>query len=422
MKGRTVFMVILNVVLWSFVLSKVTTAVRNRSRHGGYDGLESVEKILFHNQVSGYKFSLQKSQRNSGWEVAWSEGVWPANIFAIEDFHGKLKNYFGEVGPGKDLSLCTYEVTLVSKGSRKTVKLTAENVNITFFGENFPGARNAIPDDDVVACFLNTKIFPCVRDDCKIFRVKSKSGEFVFAKRHGKWFLDGSVSNFEIRGDLVAKFFHEIFAAEGKKICRIRYSGAQPCLSVTLYGDMASERVNFYVVDGTYFIENAVADLFFEIGRECFSGVESAAAALMHLQIFPIAQCDDINVVQAASGDYFNFHHLKSRGKWQFTYSRDGTTKVREIPHDQVGGILDLLGRVEPIGIVQELATDDMAFTLTLGGKSTGAKIFTFYVDGERLFVGSDGESTKFELKRSFYPAFFQMIRSISADSDGNSS
>jgi hypothetical protein len=267
-------------------------------------------------------------------------------------------------------------------------------------------------DEPVVATFLDPRIFPHIRSDCKIFRIKKRDDEFIFTKRRDVWVLDNPASNLEVRNDLVAKFFREIFSMEGGQISVAHGRANSSDVAVTLYGKNFSERVNFFTGDGGESLaENDAADLFFTIERKKIVGLMDAIDNLLKFRIFPLQGCDDIRVVSAGNGERFNFHNLNSQGKWQLTYAKNGELKVKEIDGASVSSILDLMKNAESVSILSELPVENKEFTIVLNDGTDERQIFNFYGDGDRSFVEPDGQSVKFEVDSRFPAALLEKIR-----------
>jgi hypothetical protein len=381
--------------------------------------LRFVDRILVHNLESGFAFSLQKSQKSGRWEAAWGDSSWPANAFAVERFYGELNDLFGKRKIGDNLSRCTHEVTIFSKNAPKNIKLNAEEAEAVLISANSSLSSGKISDDVALVGFLSSKIFSRVKDDCKIFKVKFDAGEFVFAKRNGRWFLDDLTAHLEVKCDLIANFLNEIFTLEAEGVCHSYDDPGQCNLSITLYGGNASERVDFLSSgEGLFFAENAAVDMFFFVEREKIFKIIDMARDLLKYQFFHALKCEDINVVLVASDEHFNFHDLKNQDKWQFTYSKKGKLLVREISKEYVNSMLEVLNQVESIGIVQDFYEEDKQFTITFSDGPDNSKTFNFYKVDEKLFVGIDGQGIKFEIKNSFCPMFFHILRSHAAKSE----
>jgi hypothetical protein len=299
----------------------------------------------------------------------------------------------------------------------------AKDADLAFFEEDFAHGGGRFCDDSVVHNFLDTRILPYSEENCISFVLRFGNAAFCFVNRGGKWFFDDSTFNFEANGDGVSKFFRELFSLEGKYSDGV-FGGTPPNLSVTVYpeyGEMTSESVDFLEVSGKYFAEHGESRLIFEIGEECFRAIAKTAGDVVRFSIFPPSECDDINIVLADGEDYFNFHDLKSQDKWQFTHSAGGTVSVQEVSRETVDGILKLLRDVEPIGVSKELHSDGKVLALTIGGGTHSPKVFSFYADDGRLFVGCDGGNGQFEIDSSFLPMFLRAVRGDSAGGDGAS-
>jgi hypothetical protein len=343
--------------------------------------------------------------------VEWNGEIWPANGEAVNRFYERLKIYSGDgVTDGEGpLSrpvageMAAYGVTIFSKAYSRTIGLVAADASLVF-----PDAD----DDATVAGFLNPRIFAHVGDGCKIFRIKFGDDVFMFSKRHGKWFLDDPTANLEMKPEPMARFFREIFTLDSTGVPQKSRDVEPAGLAITLYGDNASERVNFSrTVAGAYFVENDRAAILFPIAEESFHRLSEAAENLLKLHPFQIAKCDDISVFLPDSGEHFNFHDLKNGGKWQFTYAKDGDVKLREIDGKMVDAMLNFLEETESIGILAKLPTETKTFTITVNEFSTAAQAFNFYEADGRLFVETDGQRIKFEIESRFVAPFFHLVR-----------
>ncbi|MDR1413657.1 MAG: hypothetical protein LBI56_01820 [Puniceicoccales bacterium] len=378
--------------------------------------LEFVDKVLVHNLQTGFVFFLQKSHRSSEWEIAWGENAWPANSFAVERFYRDLSERIEKRKIGEDLSQCNYEITIFSREAPRNVKLNAEAL---FFGADAGVAASKLSDDMIIVSFLNPRIFSHVKDECKIFKIKSDDGEFVFAKRNGRWFLDNLTAHLEVSSDSVANFFREIFALEGTDVCQSYENPGKNDLSVTLYGNNASEKVDFFSGDGDLFLlENSATDIYFFAEREKYYKIMEAAENLLKFRIFRDFKCEDMTVVLVASDEHFNFHDLKTRNMWQLTYSKKGKLRVEEISKEQVAFLFEMFDKVEAIGVVYDLGDESNQFTVILDRGTDHARTFNFCEVEGRLFVGLGDQNIKFEIKSSFATMFFQILRSHSAKSE----
>jgi hypothetical protein len=158
-------------------------------------------------------------------------------------------------------------------------------------------------------------------------------------------------------------------------------------------------------------IENDTTDLTFAMQHEKFTKLQEAVEDLLKIHVFPISRCDDISVFSCASGEHFNFHDLKSRNKWQFTYSKEGNLEVAEIPAEQMNVMLDFLKTTESIAILSELPENHKSFVLTINELSDDAQIFNFYEYDGRLFIELEGQHIKFEINNCFIVPFFHFLQ-----------
>jgi hypothetical protein len=269
-------------------------------------------------------------------------------------------------------------------------------------------------DATAAIAFLNPKIFSRVGSDCQIFKVKLGDSEFIFAKRHGKWFLDNPKSDLEMGDELISNFFHELLLLEGITLSKPRGGNVSPDFSITLYGKNSSERVIFFAgEEDLCLVTNDMPDLSFTVSRESFAKMLEATQKLLKFRVFSLPQCGDINIALASSGEHFNFHDLKSQNKWQITYSKDGEVRVEEISVEKIDEILRMLRNVESVNVLSELYVENKSFTVAFDEGSNLAQIFNFYEDDGKVFVEPNGQGVKFEIDGSFVPAFFARLRAI---------
>jgi hypothetical protein len=407
MKKKVLILLFLNAALIAAIFYCFSTRGQRLWRRHGSETLRAIEEITIDNLRSNYKFSLRRIARSGKWEVVWDDSAWPANDFAIENLYRTLENFAQKKINGAP-ELYFYEIVIVSKGVPKNIKLTEEEANSLFHGAKSLDNR----DESVLTLFMDPRVFARVGDDCKIFKIKTYGDEFIFAKRYNRWFFDSPASNLEIKSELIAKFSHEIFSMEGKNISTAPRDVGPTNVSITLYGKNSSERANFFFAnDGTCLAKSGTADLFFTINGEVFEKMIGAINNLLKFHIFVIEECNDIKIVSSENGERFNFHNLKSQGKWQFTHAKNGELRVSEIGEKSVMSILNFMRNAESISVLSELPTENKLFTITLNDGTDGRQIFNFYKNGDRSFVEPDGRGIKFEAEKNFDAMFMDALR-----------
>ncbi|MDR0693224.1 MAG: hypothetical protein LBF49_01465 [Puniceicoccales bacterium] len=408
-KRKIVVLIFLNVI--AFALAGYWICFRTNMRAGDVESprLQPIDEIAIGNPKSDQKILLQKSPRTSKWKATWGDNSWPANGFAIERFYEKLEAYLDQKSPNEIPQEHCYEVTISAKKFSRKMRFGVEDFNFIFSGSGLETDGKQLPDGTILSKFLEPKIFPHLRKDFKIFKIKSKKWEFVFTKRQGKWFLDHSDLRLEVKDEPILKFFHGIFSLESRDIAFTHDHTLEHTLSILLYGENTIERVSFLNVDEqTCLAENDAVDLFFVIEREQLTKIMDAIEDLLKVHIFPTTSCNDISVNTA--GEYFNFHSL-SQNKWQFTHSKNGELEIKEISQEDMDTLLTVFTRTASMVVSSSLFFDDKSFAVTFNEFSANPQVFNFYRKDGQLFVGTDDQDIKFEIASSFEAILFHNIR-----------
>jgi hypothetical protein len=423
MKGKVVILILLNAIIFTLVGYWFHFTANMRIVNGATCGLQHIDKIAICNLKSNWKVFLQKSSKSGKWEMAWGDNIWPANGFAVERFYEKLENHPDAKIPDVIPPKYYYEVTIFAQGSVRKIQFTVEDLNSIFSDLTPELNKLQFSDDAILAKLFNPRVFSHAGNNCKIFKIKSKKWEFVFSKRQGKWFLDHSNMRFnmrlEIKDELILKFFHEIFSLESKDITFTYDNTPEHTLSISLYGEKASERVNFLDVDEqTCFVKNDAIDLFFVIEREQLVKIVDTIENLLRVHIFSLNNCNDISINTPNNGEYFNFHNPNNQNKWQFTHSQNGELKVKEISQEDIDTMLAVFTTTVSMIVAPSLLFEDKAFTVTLNEFSNDPQIFNFYRMGDQLFVGMSDRDIKFEIDSYFEAILFHNIRRYSRQSE----
>ncbi|MDR2603330.1 MAG: hypothetical protein LBC11_02095 [Puniceicoccales bacterium] len=409
-KRKVVVLVFLNAVV--FVLAGYWMYFKANMREIDVESprLQPIDEITIRNLKSDRKILLQKSPKTSKWKATWEDNSWPANGFAIERFYEKLETYLNQKSPNEILPEHCYEITIFAKKFSRKMQFGVEDFNFVFSDLGLGADELQFPDGTILSKFLDPKIFPHVRKDCKIFKIKSKKWEFVFTKRQGKWFLDHSDLRLEVKDELILNFFHGIFSLESRDITFTHDNMQEHTLSILLYGENTSERVSFLNVnEQTCLAENDAVDLFFVIEREQLTKIMDAIEDLLKVYIFPTKSCNDISII--TPGEYFNFHSLNNQNKWQFTYSKNGEPEVKEISQEDMDTLLTIFTKTASMVVSPLLFFDDKSFTVTFNEFSDNPQVFSFHRKGDQLFVGTDDQDIKFEIVSSFEAKLFHNIR-----------
>jgi hypothetical protein len=372
--------------------------------------LQPIDEITIRSLKSDQKFSLQKSSKTSKWKATWEDNSWPANGFAIERFYEKLETYLDQKSPNEIPQEHCYEVTIFAKKFSRKMQFGVEDFNFIFSDLGLSADEKQFPDGTVLSKFLDPKIFPHVKKNCKIFKIKSKKWEFIFTKRQGKWFLDHSDLRLEVKDELILKFFHGIFSLESRDVTFTHDNMLEHTLSILLYGENTSERVSFLDVnEQTCLAENDTVDLFFVIEREQLTKIMDTIEDLLKVHIFPTNSCNDISINMP--GEYFNFHSLNNQNKWQFTHSKNGELEVKEISQEDMDALLTIFTRTTSMVVSPSLFFDNKSFSVTFNEFSDNPQVFSFYRKGDQLFVGTDDQDIKFEITSSFEAKLFHSVR-----------
>ncbi|MDR1890999.1 MAG: hypothetical protein LBQ23_02330 [Puniceicoccales bacterium] len=419
MKRKVVILIFLNAIIFALIGYWFHSKTNVRVVGAAIPKLQSIDKITIRNLGSNRKIFLRKSPKTGAWETVWDDNIWPANLFAIERFYETLETHLDKKLPDEIPPKCCYEVTVSSEKSLRKVQFTSEDFNFIFSNLGFDPNKLQAPDDTILVKFLDPKIFPHVGNDCKIFKIKSQKWEFVFAKRQGKWFLEHSDLHFEIKDELILKFFHEIFSLESKDIAFSYDNIPEHTLSISLYGENLIERVSFMDMDEqTCFAENDAIDLFFIIEHGQFAKIVDAIGNLLKVNIFSTSNCNDISVSTSNNGEYFNFHNLNNQNKWQFTYSQSGDLKIKEISQEDMDEMLAVFANTPSMIVSPSLLFEDKAFTVTLNEFSDNPRVFNFYRKDGQLFVGTNNQDIKFEIASCFEAILFHNIRRHTRESE----
>ncbi|MDR0742379.1 MAG: hypothetical protein LBE98_02860 [Puniceicoccales bacterium] len=416
-KAKVVILIFLNAMVFGlagywFYCFKANRQVANVES----PRLQTIDEIIIRNPRSDQKILLQKSPKSSKWKVIWEDNSWPANVFAIEQFYEKLATCLDQKLPNEISPEHCYEITIFTKKFSRKIQFRAEDFNSIFSDSSLETDEKQSSDSAILSKFLDPEIFPRVKKDCKIFKIKSKKWEFVFTKRQGKWFLDHSDLRLEVKDELILKFFHGIFSLKSRDITFTHDNTLEPALSILLYGENASERVNFLDVNEQICLaENDAVDLFFVIERKQLTEIMDAIEDLLKVHIFPIKSCNDISI--NTSGEYFNFHSLNNQSKWQFTHSKNGELEVKEISQEDMDTLLTIFEKTASMIVSPLLLFDDKSFTVTFNEFSDNPQAFGFYRKGDQLFVGTDAQDVNFEIASYFEAILFHNIRKHSSRS-----
>ncbi|MDR2629028.1 MAG: hypothetical protein LBC30_03515 [Puniceicoccales bacterium] len=410
MKRKVLILIFLNAIVFALAGYWLYFRASTRVVDVQPTRLQTIDEIIIRNLKSGQKILLQKSPKTSKWKVIWEDNSWPANDFAIEQFYEKLETYLDQKSPNEIPSEQCYEVTVFAKKLSRKIRFKAEDFNFLFLDSSLEADENQFLDRTILSKFLDPKIFPHVRKDFKIFKIKSKKWEFVFTKRQGKWFIDHSNLRLEVKDELMLKFFHGIFSLKSKDITFTHDNVLEPVLSILLYGENTSERVSFLDVnEQTCLAENDAVDLFFIIECRQLTEVMNAIEDLLKVHIFPIKSCNDISI--NTFGEYFNFHSLNNQSKWQFTHSKNGELEVKEISQEDMGALLTIFEKTASMVVSPLLFFDDKSFTVTFNEFSDNPQVFSFYRKGDQLFVGTGDQDINFEIASCFEAILFHNIR-----------
>jgi hypothetical protein len=406
-KRKIVVLVFLNAIVFALVGYWIYFRTNMRVVDVGSPRLQPIDEIAIGNLKSDQKILLQKSPKTNKWKATWGDNSWPANGFAIEQFYEKLEAYLDQKSPNEIPPEHCYEVTIFAKKFSRKIQFEVEDFNFIF---SDPGlGTDEKQFGTVLSKFLDPKIFPHVKKDFKVFKIKSKKWEFVFTKRQGKWFLDHSDLRLEVNDELIFKFFHGIFSLGSRDITFTHDNALEHTLSILLYGENTSERVSFLNVDErTCLAENDAVDLFFVIEREQLTKIMDAIEDLLKVHIFPTKSCNDISI--NAAGEYFNFHSL-SQNKWQFTHSKNGELEIKEISQEDMDTLLTIFTKTASMVVSPLLFFDDKSFTVTFNEFSDNLQVFNFYRKDGQLFVGTDDQDVRFEIASSFEAKLFHSIR-----------
>ncbi|MDR1173383.1 MAG: hypothetical protein LBK24_01150 [Puniceicoccales bacterium] len=415
-KRKAIILIFLNAIVFALAGYWMYFRASTRSVDVKPTRLQAIDEIIIGNLKSGQKVSLQKSPKTSKWKVAWEDSSWPANVFAIERFYEKLETYLGQKSPNEIPPEHCYEVTISAKKLSRKIQFGTEGFNSIFSDSGPETDEKQFLDRTILSKFLDPKIFPHVRKDFKIFKIKSKKWEFVFTKRQGKWFLDHSNLRLEVKDELMLKFFHGIFSLKSKDITFTHDNVLEPVLSILLYGENTGERVSFLDVnEQTCLAENDAVDLFFVIERGQLTEIMDAIEDLLKVYIFPIKSCNDISI--NTPGEYFNFHSLNNQSKWQFTHSKNGELEVKEISQEDMDTLLTIFEKTASMVVSPLLFFDDKSFTLTFNEFSDNPQVFSFYRKGDQLFVGTGDQDINFEIASCFEAILFHNVRKHSSRS-----
>ncbi|MDR2776585.1 MAG: hypothetical protein LBB17_00865 [Puniceicoccales bacterium] len=407
-KTKVVTLIFLNVIVFALAGYWIYFRANTRVVDVKPTRLQTIDEIIIRNLKSDQKVLLQKSLKTNKWKVTWDDNSWPANGFAVEQFYEKLEAYLDQKLPNEISPEHCYEVTISAKKLSRKMQFRAEDFNLIFTDLSLGTDEKQF--STILSKFLDPKIFPHVRKDFKIFKIKSKKWEFVFTKRQGKWFLDHSDLRLEVKDELMLKFFHGIFSLKSRGITFTHDNTLEPDLSILLYGENTSERVSFLNVnEQIYLAENDAVDLFFVVEREQLTEIMNAIEDLLKVHIFPIKSCNDISI--NTSGEYFNFHSLGNQSKWQFTHSKNGELEVKEISQEDMDALLTIFEKTASMIVSPLLFFDDKSFTVTFNEFSDNPQVFSFYRKGDQLFVGTDDQNIDFEIASCFEAILFHNIR-----------
>ncbi|MDR3143999.1 MAG: hypothetical protein LBT64_00670 [Puniceicoccales bacterium] len=407
MKRKILILIALNIILLVVICHWFLKNYSTTERRNPADSLRGIDKICVQQLESGREFHLRKSQRTGAWNVAWGLNIWPANVYAIDQFCWKMQPYFlqalDKIQPQGD-----YEVTIFESGIPKSAKLSAEEMGSVF------AQVGSADDANFYRIFLDNSIFAHVRSNCGIFKLKLNRGEFVFTRRHGKWSIGAPASNLHPNDELIAEFFREIFSLNGTVDPRQYENVMHPTLAITLYGGNSSERVKFLDVDGTICLaQNDAADLSFGIDREAFLRIENAIENLLKFNVFPSVDCEEISIVLQDSGEHFNFHDLRNHGPWQFTHSKNGELSVQEISREKVSEMVEFLKNTESLGIVHEMRDEIKCGSLSMIDGAGNQQIFNIHRNGNRIFIEPNEQDIRFEVRDDFLDMLFAKMGDI---------
>lgn len=409
MKKKTIFLIIANIILIGVGVLYLQHLFSQRSRPFSWTDLRFVQQITIKKNQQTL-CSLEQLPNTRAWNVIFNDISWPVNSTTLTLFLKNVSQEFSSHVASDEAYHFPYSIILHS--SSKQAPLSEKILKLPTILNISP--ENATSDtalDPVIQSFLSPYIIPSHTIQQDFFKITYQHRHFIFTQKRHQWQLEISALQLPVDHAKATQLLEKLTQLTFKSASFSYKDIPDPTYGITLYGPLCCEHIFLKKEsDQQAWAQNTKTDLLFHISPKDFQSIASLIDDLLHVKLFNFKKPSSIEFFLPASQERFSFSQQTSiNDNWQLTYHHADELKIVPITSSYMQDLFAFLSATsaEDITFFQENAAPEL--TITFNSPNT-----TYHITkkDDRLWIQPADESVAFEIKSSFIPVLFHIIRS----------